>query len=239
MRFAFDMEAEVFEKASPNGQDRRIGGIVSTSDMDRQHETLVQEGLDFEPFLKSGWFNDNHDSSTDALIGYPTLATMRELPGGRKGWYVEGYLLKGCERADRIWELAQALQKSDRKLGFSVEGSVVERDSKNANVVRKAVVREVAITRCPVNTSATLSVLAKSLTAGSAVGNPGTSPGEGFPLRAESLEAKPTKKKKKRLAKSEAINLLMTLNPAVTRTQAEQIVEYTLRWHAAEENNDE
>ena len=162
-KFAFDFEVEVFQKAGPGDQDWRIGGIVSTDGLDRQGERLIQEGLDFGPFLKGGWFNDNHDSATASAVGYPTRADLRTFPDGRKGWYVEGYLLKGYDRAQQLWELANALQKSDRRLGFSVEGSIIERDITDPKTVRKAIVREVAITRCPVNTDTRLNVLAKSL----------------------------------------------------------------------------
>ena len=210
---------------------------MSTDHIDRQGEQLLQEGLHFEPFLKGGWFNDNHDRSTDALVGYPDLCELRELPNGGKGYYVEGYLLKGHKRADALWDIAQALQKSDRRLGFSVEGHIEERDSENPKVVRKAKVREVAITRCPVNTNTGLDVLAKSLSAGNAVSNPGTAPGEGFPLRTESLEysggKKKKKKKKKRLTKSEAVERLCSIRPALDRGMAEKIVAYALKWHAA------
>lgn len=239
-QFTFDLEVECFEKASPDGKERRIGGIVSTNDMDRQGEILLQEGLDFEPFLKGGWFNDNHSSDTDAAVGYPEVAELRDLGGGRKGWYVEGFMLKGHEKADSLWNMMKALQKADRKLGFSVEGSIDERDPENPGTVRKATVREVAITRCPVNTSTALNVLAKSLGAGHAVSDPGVSPGEGFPLRTESLEGGETedeKKKKakraKRFGKSEAVAHLRSLHPALTVERATEIVEYALRWHPA------
>lgn len=236
--FSFDFDVEVFQKASPDGQERRIGGIVSTDQLDRQSEILLQDGLDFGPFLKSGWFNDNHDSATDAVVGYPTMASIRELPDGSKGWYVEGYLLKGHDRADRIWELANALQKTDRRLGFSVEGAIVERDRSNPKTVRKAIVREVAVTRCPVNEGTALQVLAKALSAGSAVADPGVAPGEGFALRKESLEGgededEKKKRKKRGFSKSEAVAYLRTLNKSLSAEKAEQIVEYAMRWYPA------
>lgn len=164
----FECDAEVFMKADGSAPSaRRIGGICSTDDLDRQAERILQDGLDFGPFLKGGWFNDNHDPATDAVVGYPTKAEFRSL-GLRKGWYVEGYMLDGHPRADALWMLANALQKTDRRLGFSVEGGVTSRDEKNPAIIRKAVVREVAITRCPVNTNTALVVLAKSLSAGTA-----------------------------------------------------------------------
>jgi len=239
--FKFDIQAEVFSKASPDGQERRIGGIVSTDSLDKQSETLLQDGLDFQPFLKGGWFNDNHDPSTDAVIGYPTTAELRVLPNGQKGWYVEGYLLKGHRRADTIWDLANALQKTDRRLGFSVEGKILERDPNSPKTVRKAVVNEVAITRCPVNGDTSLQVLAKALTAGAAVADPGVSPGEGFALRKESVEADTEedeeedekKRKRKKMTKSEAIAYLRSLNPGLSPQFAEEIVEYAKRWYPA------
>lgn len=239
--FSFDLEAEFFEKAGEGDRDRRIAGLVSTDNLDRQAEVLLQEGLDFQPFLKSGWFNDNHSPDTDAILGYPAKAELRELAGGHRGWYVEGYLLKGTPRADRIWDLAKSLQKSDRRLGFSVEGQVVERDASNPKIVRKAVVREVAITRCPVNEATSLQVLAKSLSAGSAITDPGVSPGEGFPLRQQSLEGYGAaemlrkKKKKKRMRKAEAVALLKGLQPLLSDAAAHKIVEFAMRHHRAED----
>lgn len=235
-RFAFDFDCEVFEKASPDGKERRIGGIVSTSHLDRQAEELLQEGLDFGHFLTKGYFNDNHSPDTDGVIGYPEKAEIRNLPGGHKGWYVEGYLLK-TDRANRIWDLAQNLQKADRKLGFSVEGSVLERDPKNPAKVRKAIVREVAITKCPVNTETALHVLAKSLSVGHTVTPAAVEagPGDASPLTLQSLEHElandPTKKKKKKrpMNKSEAVQWLCELEPSLGAAAAEAIVEHAMQ----------
>lgn len=233
--FRFDVECEVFEKARPDGgAGRYIGGFVSTDHIDRQGEILLQDGLDFSHFLAKGYFNDNHDPSTDSLVGYPTAAELRVLEKGHKGWYVEGELLEGdgTTRADRLWKLAQSLKKSGkRKLGFSVEGAIVERDGVNKNKVRKAIVREVAITRCPVNTETSLDVLAKSL----AVGTPAGEPGSAKPLQVQSVEGASTKlvKKKRRLKKSTAVRLLRLINPGVSPALAEKIVDYAARNYPA------
>lgn len=246
--FRFQFDAETFEKAGVAETSRRIGGIVSTSGLDRQGEVLIQEGLDFGPFLKSGWFNDNHDPATDSLIGYPEIAELRDLPDGRKGWYVEGFLLKGdgTTRADRIWGLASSLQKSGRRLGFSVEGGITARDPANPKTVLKATVREVAITRCPVNEDTSLHVLAKSLAAGSAVAAPAGAPaaGDGFALRAESLEPKKKCKRcggkgcprclaKKSMSAGEAIDLLRAIDPRLAPTTAAAIVDYAIKRRGA------
>lgn len=237
-KFSFDFEVEAFEKSKPDGGTGRfIGGFVSTDHMDRQQETVIQEGLDFSPFLEKGWFNDNHDKATDALVGYPTAAELKPYGDGlHKGWYVEGELLEGdgTSRADRLWKLARSLQKSGkRKLGFSVEGSVDQRVGKDLKTIRKGTVREVAITRCPINTRVSLDVLAKSLAVGHAGPHVDPSPGDAGPLMQEALEGVSTKKKKKKkkLTKAVAVRLLQSINPKVSRSLAERIVDYTARHH--------
>jgi hypothetical protein len=162
-----------FEKASaPAGQNRRIAGVISTELRDKQGEVLLQRGLDFGPFLKSGWFNDNHSKKTTDVLGYPQEVRKfqkgERLPDGSvaraNSTWAEGYLLETPE-ADRVWNLAQALAKAgnDRRLGYSVEGGVVERAGPDGKTVAKAVVRNVAITNCPVGEDTRLEALAKSL----------------------------------------------------------------------------
>ncbi len=247
--FRFDMEIEAFEKSMPDGGTGRfIGGYVSTDHMDRQSEVVIQEGMDFAPFLEKGWFNDNHDPATDSLVGYPTLAELREFPDNplHKGWYVEGELLQGdgTSRADRLWGLAKSLQKSGkRKLGFSVQGSIDKRDAINPKIVRKATVREVAITRCPINTKTSMDVLAKSLAVGHGGPHGEPTPGDAGPLTREALEGvssgkRKKKKKKRKLTKSAAVRLLQLINPKVSRSLAERIVNYTERYHNAPEEGE-
>ncbi len=152
----FDLEVDVtLVKAATDETSRRIGGYASTESLDRQGEIIVQKGLDFSDFLKSGWFNDNHKQDVNRVLGYPTSAEFHK----GKGWYVEGYLIKGYKPADEIWELAKALQNTPRKLGFSVEGKILKRVS---NKIAKAIVKHIAITHVPVNTDCTLDILAKS-----------------------------------------------------------------------------
>ena len=175
--FDFDIPMIAFEKAdAPKGQRRRIGGIASLETKDRQDEVLLARGLDFSDFMSNGWFNDNHSKKTTDIVGYPEKHQMfrkgERLPNGEiasaPGHYVEGYLLEDHGPADEIWNLARSLQKTDRRLGFSVEGRVLKRGGfhkSGGKLVAKAKVRNVAITNCPVNTDSKMSVLAKSLQA--------------------------------------------------------------------------
>jgi hypothetical protein len=179
---------------------RKISGIMSTPGRDRQGEVVVQKGLDFEPFLRHGHFNDNHSQSTSAVLGYPEevkySSKIQGINGSSEGWLVKGYLLKGTKRADDVWELAKALAKTpDRRLGFSIEGKVARRSN---HTIHKAIIRNMAITNCPVNTECTWDVIEKSfydedmveksLSAGyGAAGGPAAQSG-GSALGSESLE---------------------------------------------------
>lgn len=199
---------------------RRIGGIMSTARRDRQGEKVIQKGIDVAPFMSNGHFNDNHDQATSAIVGYPEHCHYDD---DLDGWYVEGYVIKGTKRSDDIWELAKALQDTPRRLGFSIEGRVLERGADKT--IKKALIRNVAITNCPVNTDATWDVLAKSfyepptqlqkaLAAGYGyAGAPGAMTG-GAALSTESLERKGDERKKKKVIKSElSLEEIMAMRP--------------------------
>ena len=195
---------EAFEKAGDDNP-MRVGGVVSTDQLDKQGERIVQTGLDFSPFLAEGWFNDNHGQRTQDVVGYPTDAKYvkkgEHLPNGKtaeaNGWWAEGYLLN-TDEGRKLWGLASALSKSPRRLGFSIEGRVSKRHDRDQNTITRAIVKNVAVTHCPVNPGTELVTLAKALMAGDAIANPGVAPGEGFALRAESLEGAPPPTKKPR-----------------------------------------
>jgi hypothetical protein len=80
------------------------------------------------------------------------------------GHWAEGYLLD-TDKANKVWELGKALQKSGRRLGYSVEGAIDKRTGPGRKVIAKARVKNVAITNCPVNGDSRLEILAKSLIA--------------------------------------------------------------------------
>lgn len=153
--FKFTLDADISKSDASSDGRRLIRGYASTADDDRQGESLVQKGLDIGDFVNHGYFNYDHDNSI--ILGYP-LPTCRV---DDHGLWVEGELLKGIPQADRIWELALALQKSKapRKVGFSVEGKVLERQGKT---VTKAKIYNVAITTNPVNTNCTWDAIVKS-----------------------------------------------------------------------------
>jgi hypothetical protein len=184
------------EKSEGGGCTLRIGGIVSTESTDQDGEKLLRRGLDFGPFENNGFFNDNHGRATTDVVGYPTGSARwvekgSLLPDGSgdkatvSGWWVEGVLVG--EKGQEIHRIARDLKGSGRSLGFSIQGSYLSRDPLDPKVVTKAVVKHIAITAVPVNSETELRLLAKALSAGSAIVNPGASAGGGFPLRRESL----------------------------------------------------
>ncbi len=162
------------DKSAPEGRQRRIGGLISTDSRDRQGEVVIQKGLDFTEFMDSGYFNDNHAKDTDSPVGYPQAETLQYIskgevcPDGKaapgNGHWAEGYLLES-KRGDKIWDLARALHKAgdERRLGFSIEGSIQKRIGKGRKTIAKAKVRNVAITNCPVNLDTRMETLTKSL----------------------------------------------------------------------------
>ena len=185
--FQFEVPLDFFEKADEEpGKRRRIGGIISTESTDRQGETVLADGLDFTDWIKNGWYNDNHSKDTDGIVGYPDYVKSFKkgdrLPNGKQassnGHWAEGYML-GTERANRLWELGKNLQGTGRRLGFSVEGKILRRVGPKTiarkaddgsvewvgNRIAKALVRNVAVTNCPVNTDTGLEILARSLSA--------------------------------------------------------------------------
>lgn len=153
--FKFFVDADIdLEKSEKEGR-RLIQGYASTPDEDRQGESLVQKGLDISDFVNYGYLNYDHDNSK--ILGYPTKNTHID----SKGLWVEGELIKGIPLADEIWNLACALKKSNapRRLGFSIEGKVIER---RGSVITKAKIYNCAITPNPVNPHATWEAVVKS-----------------------------------------------------------------------------
>ena len=250
--FRFELPVETFYKAGEPGKERRIGGVISTESKDRQGEVVLQRGLDFAEFLANGWINDNHSKETTGIVGYP-LKVDRVTVNGKPATAFEGYLLEGHAPSDKIWNLAQVLQKTGRRLGFSIEGAVVRREGMHGEIVAKAKVRNVAITNAPVNTDTELEVIAKSLQAmesegwedrrleqlqrammaGQGFAQPGVAvPGLGAALRPESMEMAPKTatyrrpRSRKALTKAEALEVVHGRFPGLTDSQALRILNH-------------
>jgi hypothetical protein len=169
--FQFRVPVVAFEKGdAPEGQRRRIAGIISTDSLDQQQERVIQEGLDFSGYIKSGFLNWNHSNkSASDILGYPESVKQFKrgemLPNGESAQancsWNEGYLI-GRQGQD-VWEMAKDLQGTPRSLGFSIEGTINKRDEQDPSTILSASVNAVAITSCPVNQDSRLEILARSL----------------------------------------------------------------------------
>lgn len=157
--FSFNLPIDIVKSENSNSDEWRIGGYASTSTEDRQGDEIIQKGLDYSDFVNYGWFNYDHDNRV--ILGYPDKSKCKI---DSKGFYVEGVLLKGVDLAKSLWETAVALKKTraPRKLGFSVEGKVLKRNT--LGQIIKAKIYNVAITANPVNPTATFEALCKSFT---------------------------------------------------------------------------
>ena len=153
----FTFGVDLVSKSTDDIGRRYIEGVASTPARDLQNETVVQKGMDLKYFLKHGYFNDDHKPGFENKVGQPTAAEIKSVidSTGQKvtGLFVKGYLWKeGFHNgADSIWELSKALEasESNRCLGFSIQGKVLQREGNN---ILKAWIQDIAITPSPVNT---------------------------------------------------------------------------------------
>jgi len=142
------------------GNEMRMFGWASTPNLDADGERVIQEGLDVDPLLKSGWINWNHQSHK--IIGIPKVAELRDRGESLgKGLYTEFELLKDHSFAKEVWELSRSLKGTGRSLGLSLEGKKLAVGPKGA--IKKAKVMNIALTPTPKNTDTTAEALVKAI----------------------------------------------------------------------------
>lgn len=133
----------------------KLGGIASTADEDSDGEFLDPAGFDISPLVERGVVNWHHQAKNDpsAIIGEPINVKI-----DKRGLYLEADLYPDSKIANDVYNLAETLEKNSktRRLGFSIEGKVLERESDDKNDprynhVKKAVITGVAITHMPKN----------------------------------------------------------------------------------------
>jgi hypothetical protein len=148
------------DKSSTEGE-WKIRGLASTSSRDQQGEVVLQEGLDISPIeQKKGYFNFDHKVGPENMVGL--------IDGGRKtpeGFFVEGRLFKNHDKAKALYQIMSSLGKSDRgRVGMSVEGVIRERAGQDGKIIKRAMIKAVALTMNPVNQDTYVDI-AKSLNA--------------------------------------------------------------------------
>ena len=137
-----------------------IEGVCSSSEEDLDGEILEPSGFDFKPLITKGFFNWDHQSkkTSAALVGEPTEAKVVD---GGANFFIRGFLYGKLEEAQNIATLARVLEKSSktRKLGFSIEGSVLEKDPLNPKRIKRARLTGCAITPLPKNPNTLLKLM--------------------------------------------------------------------------------
>jgi hypothetical protein len=233
-KFKFFAPIELVKGKDENGSVvMKMQGIASTGAQDSDNEFLDPKGFDLNYFMKHGYMNWNHQTNQNplAIIGRPTAAKV-----------VKGKLNLSCELFDHnplakdVYKLGEVLSSQGMALGYSIEGKVVERDSKDPRKVLKAKITGCAITPNPKNQETVANIVKgydsegldlikgmysayddaseeekeKAMSAGSASGQA---------ISKESLDGSEkdlTDKKKNMLTKSEVIDLLVKSFPGNT-----------------------
>ena len=221
---------------SPDSAEQMVlGGIASTADKDSDGEYLDPNGFDITPLMNSGTVNWHHQAKGQpaAIIGEPIRGEIRP-----EGLYLETKLYPSSSVARDVWNLATTLERdsSTRRLGYSIEGRVVERASSDPNNpdykrVIKAVITGVAITHMPKNAQTFANIIKgegcdedeeelydeedvesedKSMTTETAAA-----------LKKESLDRD---LKVQTFSKSECFDLVLATIPNITITKAKQVV---------------
>ena len=162
--FRFFVPFEISKAKDKEGKEvMKIAGIASTSDRDSDGEVLDTSGFDLSYFMSNGFINWHHQSkgSPEAIIGEPTKAEIR-----KEGLYVEGLLYPESKLAKQVYELATGLEKSSstRRLGFSIEGKVLERDLLDERFVKRAKITGLAVTPAPKNASTLVDIMKGNFT---------------------------------------------------------------------------
>lgn len=175
-RIPFEVDLRKAEGQGDGPPAMRFGGYCSSERRDRQDEIVLQKGLDFGPFIESGWYNEDHDQklSGSGIVGIPLAentvqwvekgspSPLDGTPVPRSGWFVLGDLLDTPEGRS-IFQKSAALQRqcTHRRLSLSIEGMALKDPA--TKTVHKTLVQNIAITGKPVNPDAPIEVLMKAL----------------------------------------------------------------------------
>lgn len=148
-----------------NPERIKIMGIASSEAADEAGEIIIQDGIDWTYFLKRGFLNLEHKQGPEFVMGQPEAVKACDYKG-YKATMLKGYLYGNKPAVKSLVETMEAMKKAgaDRKMGLSVEGSVIERDSKNPNIITKSKVLNVSITSSPCNSDADMEIIKSLLT---------------------------------------------------------------------------
>ena len=138
----------------------KVRGLASTDKIDSQGEIVVPSGVDLTPIEQGrGLINWEHQPGPENTLGLLDGYTRID-----NGFYIEGRLFKKHEKAKAVKQIMESLEEGDKgRMGLSLEGAIIQRDSENPNIIQRCIVDQVAMTMKPVNSDTHVD-LVKSLT---------------------------------------------------------------------------
>lgn len=147
-KFNFFTPVREFEKGKDkNGNEiYRVGGVISDDSRDDDKESLDYNGFDFSDFSYINW---DHKKEPKYIIGEPD--TYKVVPG--VGVKMEGIIYPQSEVGRQAIDLMKVLRDSKRgnRLGWSIEGQVIERDLIDPTKIKRAKITGVALCPLPKN----------------------------------------------------------------------------------------
>lgn len=225
-KFRFWCPVSISKAKDDDGDEvMRIGGIASTIDKDSDGEFLDPQGFDIEDFKNLGVVNWHHQAknSPSTIIGEPYKAEVR-----KEGFYVETNLYPSSPLAREVYELAQTLKKDSttRRLGYSIEGTVVERESDDKTapgykIIKKAKITGLAITHMPKNPK-TFADIIKGNVDEEEMEDKSLDTESGAPLKRESVDGYTVKN----LSEEQTYDEIFKSFPGITIEKAEQIYNF-------------
>ena len=144
----------------------RIKGIASSEYVDADGEVIVQKGIDWSYFLNHGFLSLEHPLGVLNAVGESVSAEVVKIDGVPATEITADIHLQDPV-GKSVWEKARMLKKSGskRKLGFSIEGEALERDSEDPKKIVRSRVISVAISAAPKNPMSWFEPIAASMLA--------------------------------------------------------------------------
>ncbi|WAX23280.1 prohead protease [Staphylococcus phage vB_SauM_VL10] len=175
------LDVETYSNEDNTDKDVYFEGYCSVPVLDRQQDIVDPKGVDIDMLMSDGWVTFEHER--DKVIGIPTEGTKVT----QKGVYLVAKIFKEDQYAREMINLAENLKKSgsNRKLGFSIEGVVKSRDTRDNRVITGLSITGVSVVKVPANQESRLDVVLKSFLTGTET-TPDTQVDAGA-LRKESL----------------------------------------------------
>lgn len=183
-RFTHWAPFDVLSKGGEGGDKiGYISGVATTEAPDADGDIILTAGIDWTYFIGDGFTKgkgfiiDEHPVGNHNLVGYPIAITPTEVQHRGvlyKGTNVKAGIYLEDPRGKQLFEKSCTMRRAggERRLGFSIEGSVLP-GGRRGKVVEKSQVKWLAITAAPKNELSWWEPVAKSIMAAAGHGTAG------------------------------------------------------------------